>query len=289
MASGGWVRVAMGFQKVAQAVAVQVAENGQDIVTRGIQHGAEMGASARWAATSAMTTEAAMGTEAADVPDVSKPHHHSPPPFNVSVEAVIMPFNGSQQKEAHHLQVNMAESRDDEVSLSNPLSLLPSDNSIPRPASEEKATELTASDDILSNDALLEGNADVSDVNVLSHDRLKEGREVPSSRVGRAFGFASLGLGLALGTAAEAASRLLGAGSSGSIVANDANADRLAITLCRMRGAALKMGQMLSIQDESLLPPALTKALNQVRQGADSMPKRQLEKQLKSQLGHDWR
>jgi aarF domain-containing kinase len=56
-----------------------------------------------------------------------------------------------------------------------------------------------------------------------------------------------------------------------------------------MRGAALKMGQMLSIQDESLLPPALTKALNQVRQGADSMPKRQLEKQLKSQLGHDWR
>lgn len=31
-------------------------------------------------------------------------------------------------------------------------------------------------------------------------------------------------------------------------VASDANAERLAETLCRMRGAALKLGQMLSIQ-----------------------------------------
>jgi aarF domain-containing kinase len=126
--------------------------------------------------------------------------------------------------------------------------------------------------------------------------RLKEGRAVPSSRVGRAFGFASLGVGLALGTATEFASSLLGNSSSSSgnnnnngVVTNDANADRLAATLCRMRGAALKMGQMLSIQDESLLPPALTRALKQVRQGADAMPEYQLRRQLESQLGTDWR
>ena len=35
------------------------------------------------------------------------------------------------------------------------------------------------------------------------------------------------------------------------------NAERLADALCRMRGAALKLGQMLSIQDESTLPPAV--------------------------------
>lgn len=35
----------------------------------------------------------------------------------------------------------------------------------------------------------------------------------------------------------------------------EANAERLANALCRMRGAALKLGQMLSIQDENLLPP----------------------------------
>lgn len=35
----------------------------------------------------------------------------------------------------------------------------------------------------------------------------------------------------------------------------DKNAERLANALCRMRGAALKLGQMLSIQDEGVLPP----------------------------------
>jgi hypothetical protein len=38
----------------------------------------------------------------------------------------------------------------------------------------------------------------------------------------------------------------------------EANAERLANALCRMRGAALKIGQMLSIQDENLLPPQVT-------------------------------
>lgn len=36
---------------------------------------------------------------------------------------------------------------------------------------------------------------------------------------------------------------------------SEANAERLANALCRMRGAALKLGQMLSIQDENVLPP----------------------------------
>ena len=35
------------------------------------------------------------------------------------------------------------------------------------------------------------------------------------------------------------------------------NAERLADALCRMRGAALKLGQMISIQDENVLPPAV--------------------------------
>lgn len=56
-----------------------------------------------------------------------------------------------------------------------------------------------------------------------------------------------------------------------------------------MRGAALKLGQMLSLQDESSLPPSLSKALERVKQAADYMPKRQLEAQLVSQLGADWR
>ena len=126
--------------------------------------------------------------------------------------------------------------------------------------------------------------------------RLQYGKAIPASRMSRAMGFASLGAGLAMGTVSEWARRLLGSPSSSSpsssspssIVTNDANANRVAATLCRMRGAALKMGQMLSIQDESLLPPALSQALHQVRQGADAMPHYQLIQQLESQLGPTW-
>jgi len=123
---------------------------------------------------------------------------------------------------------------------------------------------------------------------------LKEGKSVPSTRIGRAAGFASLGVGLAAGTAIELASRVISNVTGNtqqkgeSIVTNDANADRLARTLCRMRGAALKLGQMLSIQDETLLPPPLARALEQVRQGADAMPRYQLHGQLEQEFGTNW-
>lgn len=89
-------------------------------------------------------------------------------------------------------------------------------------------------------------------------------RTVPSSPLARVFGFGQLAAGLAMGTVAEAVRQSVrggdgqvGAGgaegnerrsSVKQYVASDANAERLAETLCRMRGAALKLGQMLSIQ-----------------------------------------
>ena len=73
--------------------------------------------------------------------------------------------------------------------------------------------------------------------------------------------FASLGAGLAWGTVQESAKRLVyGSPNSNdkqsavSPFLSEKNAERLALALCRMRGAALKLGQMLSIQDESLVP-----------------------------------
>ena len=69
----------------------------------------------------------------------------------------------------------------------------------------------------------------------------------------------------------------------------EGNAERLANALCRMRGAALKLGQMLSIQDENVLPPQFQAALERVRAGADVMPRRQLESVLAAELGPDWR
>jgi hypothetical protein len=55
------------------------------------------------------------------------------------------------------------------------------------------------------------------------------------------------------------------------------NADILASSLSRLRGAALKLGQMLSIQDQELVPAEFTQILERVRASADVMPRRQLE------------
>ena len=122
---------------------------------------------------------------------------------------------------------------------------------------------------------------------------LPEGSAVPTTRISRAFGFASLGAGLALGTISELARRTLGQSNNDSadplVLSNDANAQRLSDSLRRMRGAAMKLGQMLSIQDESIAPPALTNALTQVRKSAEAMPQHQLMLQLEDQWGNDWR
>jgi aarF domain-containing kinase len=42
-------------------------------------------------------------------------------------------------------------------------------------------------------------------------------------------------------------------------------------------GAALKLGQILSIQDNTVISPTLQKAFDRVRQSADYMPAWQVE------------
>lgn len=94
---------------------------------------------------------------------------------------------------------------------------------------------------------------------------------------------------MAWGAATESVARALGGAEKGpGSLLSEGNARRLANGLCRMRGAALKLGQMLSIQDEDLLPPQVAAALEQVRQSADVMPRKQLESVLESELGADW-
>ena len=128
-------------------------------------------------------------------------------------------------------------------------------------------------------------------------------RSVPSSPLARVLGFGGLAAQLAMGTVTDAVSRAWrgpeapaapGSADAGrpqlhSTLLTEANAERLAVALCGMRGAALKLGQMLSIQDESVIPPQISKALERVRQGADVMPARQLDKMLVQELGQDWR
>ncbi|PSN44058.1 hypothetical protein C0J52_15929 [Blattella germanica] len=121
-------------------------------------------------------------------------------------------------------------------------------------------------------------------------------RKVPASRIARLVSFGSLAAGLGIGTVAEVTRRSLGltkeepsvGGTLDSAFLSEANAERIVNTLCKVRGAALKLGQILSIQDNTIISPTLQKAFERVRQSADFMPTWQVEKVLETELGEDW-
>lgn len=72
---------------------------------------------------------------------------------------------------------------------------------------------------------------------------------VPASRLGRLWQYGGLATSMAFGAVGEGLRRVTGSGdSSGSIVFSAGNMERLVAKLSRMRGAALKLGQMLSFQ-----------------------------------------
>ncbi|WVQ75190.1 hypothetical protein IAR50_004801 [Cryptococcus sp. DSM 104548] len=112
--------------------------------------------------------------------------------------------------------------------------------------------------------------------------------KVPSSRIGRLFHYGSLAASLSWGAASESVRRTTGGGGTGSVFMSDANVRRLVSTLGRMRGAALKLGQFMSIQDNHMLPPEIEKVLQQVQAHANYMPDWQMDKVLREELGADW-
>ncbi|ALC48503.1 CG32649 [Drosophila busckii] len=117
-------------------------------------------------------------------------------------------------------------------------------------------------------------------------------RRVPSSRLGRMASFGGLFAGLGIGTINELTKGALGLGGATNMreaFLSPANAERIVDTLCKVRGAALKIGQILSIQDSNVVSPQLAKAFERVRQAADYMPDWQVERVMNTQLGPDWR
>ncbi|HTT13365.1 MAG TPA: AarF/ABC1/UbiB kinase family protein [Burkholderiaceae bacterium] len=112
---------------------------------------------------------------------------------------------------------------------------------------------------------------------------------MPQTRVGR---LASLALGvaeLAIGGMAEGVRRLTsGQDESTSALLSAANARRLAARLARLRGGAMKLGQMLSLQGTDLLPPEFAQALAILRAQAAPMPVEQLRRVLGREYGKGW-
>ena len=119
--------------------------------------------------------------------------------------------------------------------------------------------------------------------------QMRESR-VPSSRIGRLWEYSGLATSMAFGAVGETLRRATGGEASGtSLVLSAANLERLVAKLSRMRGAALKLGQMVSFQDSKMLPAPIQEVLQRVQDNADYMPPYQRDRVLANDLGSDWR
>jgi predicted unusual protein kinase regulating ubiquinone biosynthesis (AarF/ABC1/UbiB family) len=115
---------------------------------------------------------------------------------------------------------------------------------------------------------------------------------VPAGRLERLARFGFLAGEFAVGGAIEGTRRLFGAGAgaaeAASALLNTASARRLAERLARMRGAAMKVGQLLSLESADILPPEFVEALAVLRSSADTMPASQVRRVLGREWGKGW-
>jgi len=124
----------------------------------------------------------------------------------------------------------------------------------------------------------------------LSGPDTPRGRAVPKGRLERMARLTALGAGMAGGTAASAVS----AWSRGEQVDlashafSASNAKRFAEELSRLRGAALKLGQLVSMDIGAVAPPEFAAAAERLRAGADPMPPGQLRRVLDRRWGKGW-
>ena len=122
---------------------------------------------------------------------------------------------------------------------------------------------------------------------------------VPSSRIGRLFHYGGLAASLGYGAATEALRRASSSSSEDShtpLMMSSSNVSRLVEKLSKMRGAALKLGQFMSIQgtlcfgplqcipynvlllsDSHLLPKDVEEVFRRVQDSAHYMPNWQME------------
>lgn len=121
-------------------------------------------------------------------------------------------------------------------------------------------------------------------------DRDKNQKAVPTSRLGRLAQVARMASGVAGGMLAEG-SRQLRAGKrprARDMLMTPANARRVTDQLATMRGAAMKVGQILSMDTGDFLPRELADILARLRSDARYMPTPQLRKVMVEAYGADW-
>ncbi len=119
----------------------------------------------------------------------------------------------------------------------------------------------------------------------------RTGRAVPSGRLSRLARFGGLGARVAGGVLAEGARRAAKGQRPrlGDLLLTPANARRVTDQLSTLRGAAMKLGQLVSMDAGDVLPVELSDILGQLRSDARPMPRAQLLAQLEGAWGVEWR
>ena len=116
-------------------------------------------------------------------------------------------------------------------------------------------------------------------------------RAVPSGRLSRLGHFGRIAAGVAGGMVAEGARRLANGERPrmGDMLLTPGNVGKVATSLSHLRGAAMKLGQMISMDAGDLLPAELTEVMARLRDNAHHMPPQQLQQVLAAQWGKQWR
>ena len=113
---------------------------------------------------------------------------------------------------------------------------------------------------------------------------------IPASRLNRLSRFGGLAAGLAGNVAKHGLGELLRGNrpNLSDLLLTPTNALRLTDHLAELRGAALKLGQLLSMDTGDFIPRELTEILARLRAEADPMPDAQLQHVLSGQWGEHW-
>jgi len=121
-------------------------------------------------------------------------------------------------------------------------------------------------------------------------DENDKGAAVPTGRVGRLLRFGGIAGGIAGGVAMGGLRALSGGQRPdfAQLLLTPANTLRMTEGLSHLRGAALKLGQMLSMDTGLVLPDELTAILGRMRDDARPMPPKQLQTVLNAEWGTGW-
>ena len=119
----------------------------------------------------------------------------------------------------------------------------------------------------------------------------KKGKAVPSGRLSRVFGLGTLATRIAGNVVSQGATQFLKGQRPAltDLLLTPTNIGRVTDKLATMRGAAMKLGQLISMDGGDFLPQELTDILARLRDDAEPMPKTQLIKVLNDSWGENWK